>query len=309
MGARCDLCPLFKEGVVVPPSPAAAGKVRLVVIGDGPGRIDEKCRAPLSGAGGTLLFAALHKGGIKRGQCHVTNVALCRGESDKENERAAECCSPRLLAEVSGLPAGVPILTLGKAPLIAVLGVRSLLQARGFIWTAKEIDKKHVSITIKAAYKRKEGPKRDSAVLRGEILAARAGLRGRVVLPALHPSFILRADTWHPVFTLDIARAARLVGGGVCTPLEDVSPYHVGGPEVLRGLGATVSLDTETDGIDTRRCKMLCVGLSDTKKTVVIWPWKKAYAPRLAAFLRSRKGVVCHNGIFDIPVLRSHGVE
>ncbi len=162
---------------------------------------------------------------------------------------------------------------------------------------------------LKAAYKRKEGAKRDSAILRGDTLAARIPIAGRVVLPSLHPSFILRADTWHPVFRIDIGRAARLVLGSVSLPLEDVSRYQVGGLEVLRDLAPVVSLDTETDGIDTRRCKMLCVGLSDTRKTVVIWPWKKAYAKPLSKFLRSRAGVVCHNGIFDIPVLRSHGVE
>ncbi len=309
-GARCDLCPCFKEGVIVPPLPSASPKgLRLIVIGDSPSRTDERTREPLSGMAGKILHSELSKNGVSRASCHVDSVALCRGESDKENERAAECCAPRLLGELSKLPPDIPILALGKAPLVAVLGVRSLLQARGFIWTAKTVDPKQPPAALKAAYKKSVGVRRDNAILKAETMGGRGLLAGRTVLPTLHPSFILRADTWNPVFQIDIRRAARTVANEVVWPLEDVGQYVVGGLELLRGLGPTVSLDTETTGIDPMTCQLLCVGVSDIERTVVIWPWKASYARKFSKFLHSRERVIIHNSLFDVPVLRAHGVE
>ncbi len=309
MGARCLQCPLLKDGVIVPSSPASSGKVRLAIVGEVPGRLDERLGSPLNGLPGKVLDDALRTNGLKRSEAWVGNAALCRGDSDKENERAAECCAPRLLQELSHLPHGAPVLTLGKLPTKAVLGVRSILVARGFIWTAPEIPSATVKAAAKAALRAKDGPRKDAAMLRGETLATRASLSGRRVLPTIHPSFVLRADTWNAVFQLDSARASRAVLGTLPQPLEDVATHRVGGLEVLDGLGDTVSLDTETDGIDTRTCKMLCVGLSDGKSTAVIWPWRARYAKPLSRWLRSRAVVVAHNGLFDIPVLRNHGVK
>lgn len=307
-GARCDLCPLRENDIAVP-SYANRGALRLVIVGEGPGRTEEKLGAPFVGMSGKVLDEALSKNGLKRSEAWVGNVALCRGDSDKENERAAECCAPRLLSELHQLPESIPILALGKAAAKALLGVRSILVARGFIWKAPAFEKAHVKSTSKMAQRLQIGDKRDSAILRAETIAGRAAIAGRVVLPTIHPAFVLRADTWNPVFQIDVARAARVVRGETPVPLEDVAKYSVGGLEVLRALGRVVSLDVETDGIDTRRAKMLCVGMASRGAIGVIWPWKAKYAKRLSAFLRSREGVVCHNGIFDIPVLRSHGVE
>ncbi len=306
LGAHCQICPLREKGLPVPS--VAPKRIRLAIVGDNPHRLDEKLHQPFTGLPGRILDAELAKNGIRRSEAYLGNTSLCRGDSDKENERAGECCAPRLLRELQIQDANIPILTMGKAPLRAVLGQRNLLAARGFIWTAKEIPAAHVKSTLRQAWKRKPGPKRDSAVLRGETLAARGPLAGRVVLPSLHPGFFLRADTWNPVFQIDIRRCGNLLNGSLATPLEDVAPYTVGGPELLHGLQGTVSLDVETDGIDPMVCKMLCVGISDATKTVVIWPWHKRYAKPVQAFLRSRSEVICHNGIYDIPVMRNHGV-
>lgn len=73
-------------------------------------------------------------------------------------------------------------------------------------------------------------------------------------------------------------------------------------------LGPTVSLDVETDGVNPHECGLLCVGLSDGKRTVVIWPWRPTYASKLGRYLKTRDSVICHNGIFDRTVLRRHGV-
>jgi uracil-DNA glycosylase len=254
---------------------------------------------------GNVLDKALSKGKVNREECHITNTALCRGESDRDNERAAKCCAPRLLRELRELSPDIPILTLGKCAARAVLGVRSILVARGFVWAAKEIDS--VQAALKKAHKA-QGQKKEEGVLKAETLAGRAALSGRTVLPTIHPAFVLRADTWNPIFQLDMARACRAANGEL-GPLEDGGSHEVGDLTVLRGMGDVVSCDIETDGVKPLETKMLCVGLSDGKKTAVIWPWKKKYARPLGKWLGTRRSVVFHNGWnFDVLVMRQHGV-
>jgi uracil-DNA glycosylase len=57
--------------------------------------------------------------------------------TDKEKDAAAICCAPRLYRELQEIPKDVPILTLGKPAARSVLNVRSILLARGFVWTSK----------------------------------------------------------------------------------------------------------------------------------------------------------------------------
>jgi uracil-DNA glycosylase len=282
--------------------------------------VEEKLGVPFVGASGKLLDLLLRTNGLRRDKAHITNAALCRGESDRDNDKAAECCAPRLLRElaelrgttdksdrpqggvaiVSGAPAAAPpTILLGKTAARSVLGVTSILAARGFIFTAKVIEEQ----TIKAAGKAKSL----RAPLRAATLAGRAALSGGTYLPTLHPAFVLRADTWKPLIEIDFNRFARLVRGEI-RELADEAPYSLDFRD-LKTLGPIVSLDIETDGVKVLETKMLSVQISDGSRTVVLHPWLKKYARPLSKWLRTRKTVVTHNGYgFDIIVLRQHGV-
>lgn len=298
-GARCDICPLARGGIpqhpVVPPSPARA-PLRLVVAGEGPGRAEEKLRQPFVGASGQFLNERLRKDVDQpREACHITNAALCRGESDRDNERAAECCAPRLLNELAGLPAEVPIAALGKAATKSILSVGNILRSRGFVWRAPEIPDARIRVA-------KKDP------LRKMILEGRAQLAGRMVLPTLHPAFVLRADTWKPISQLDFRRIGRAARGELSRLHDDVEYVTTTDVERLSILGLVVSCDIETDGIDVHTCNILSVGLSDGKNGVQLWPWNDRMSKALAAFLATREQVVFHNGHnFDLIVLERHG--
>lgn len=297
-GARCDICPNSKGQLVASTTPS--GRVSLVIVGEHPTRVDEKMNAPFSGAPGHFLDDRLRRDAkLSRNSAHITNAALCRGDSDDDNERAAECCAPRLLKEIAELPADTPVVALGKSALRSLLGVRNILMARGFIWTVAEIEESRV----KAAFKSKQ-----DGILKGDTLRARQLLASRVVLPSIAPSFVLRADVYKPISELDFRRIGRVVRGEVCAPLEDECAYQVGGPEVLQSLGSSVSLDVETDALSQHLSNLLCVGLSDGVNTSVIWPWHPEMAAPLQAFLEGRAEVVCHNGPYDQQVLERHGV-
>lgn len=293
-GARCDLCPL-RGNPVVPPT--RVDNPALVIVGEGPGRVEEKMGAPFMGASGKFLDERLRKDAkIPRSACHITNAALCRGESDDDNERAAECCAPRLLNELSTLPSEAPILCLGKAATSSVLGVRNILSSRGFIWAAPEIAK----ATISAGYKKD--------ILKGDSLKLRAALAGRVVLPSLHPAFILRADTWKPVSEIDFRRVGRVVRGE-SKMTEDLCDYVIGGPELLARLGPVVSCDIETTGIDPMTCDILSIGLNDGVHGVQLWPWTDDWAREFSAAMKTKASVVFHNGVaYDLLVMQQHGV-
>ena len=302
-GARCDLCPL-RGNIVVPPTLHLSPK--FVVVGEGPGRVEERLGAPFLGQSGKLLDSHLAKNGLRRSDAWVTNAALCRGESDRENDKAADCCAPRLLRELAAHPGDKPIIALGKAATRSILGVKSILAARGFVWRAKEIPE----ATLKAA--RKASGKKDARAilsLRAATLEGRAALSGRVVFPMLHPAFILRADVWNPIFTLDFERFGRFMRGELKWPLADVAPYTTRFADI-RKLGKVVSLDIETDGVKVLETKILSVQTSDGRNTVVIHPWLPKYAARLSKWLASRTTVVGHNLFqFDLIVLKRHRVQ
>ena len=304
LGAHCNFCPL-NGSRIVPPKPASK-KLRLVIVGEGPGRVEENLGVPFMGMSGKVLDQQLRDNEIKRSECHITNTALCRGESDKDNERAAECCTPRLLRELSGLAPDVPILLLGKAATIAVLGLRSIMAGRGFIWRSKEIDSKKIKDAYRKAAKLSGKKGEAEAILRADTTAGRAGIPGRTVVPTLHPAFILRADTYHPIWRIDMARMGRVVRGEA--KLENEGKHEVGGPELLANMGPVVTCDLETSGVDVMTCTILCVGISDGARDVVLWPWKPAWKKRLAKFLGSREKVVFHNMNFDLTVLQNNDI-
>lgn len=197
LGCRCDECPLAKEGIPVFPEPPK-GKIQLLVVGEGPGRKEEIFGRPFVGPSGALLDQVCGEAGIRRQDLYLTNACLCRAESDQDLAKAAACCAPRLLSELT--QSDVPILALGKAAAKSVLGVSSIQLTRGFVWKMPDVRKK-----LKAT-------KRANVVKRAE-LEQRQALRGRTVFPTVHPAFVLRSDAWRPIFALDIKRVARWTKG------------------------------------------------------------------------------------------------
>jgi uracil-DNA glycosylase family 4 len=185
-GARCDICPLKGEPYV--PFVEPPGKPRLILVGEGPGMKETFRRVPFVGVSGRLLDDTLEDVGVERNDCYVTNAALCRGESDKDNDRAAECCAPRLLKELATLPKDVPIVAIGKAAARSILGVKSILLARGFVWTTRPLDSSIKSAEGAVRKARREAgldtssvsPERRPGKSRNPISHAAAGARAKL---------------------------------------------------------------------------------------------------------------------------------
>lgn len=328
-GCRCDICPARGKSPIVPAE--IKKKPRLVIVGQEPGGLELRLGKPFLGKSGQLLDHLLQgKEGLAademfdfnvqrhselREVAHVTNASMCRADGDKENEAAAVCCAPRLYHELAEVPKDIPILTLGKTAARSVLNVRSMMMARGFVWTTKEIDPAAIRALQRKADKTGNAVDR----LKHELLAGRALLAGRVVLPTLHPAFILRAEIWKPVLRVDVDRFRRILSGELDPKtLTDGAPnYTVVSRKAdvrqeLSRLGPEVSYDIETDGVDALHCKILCIGVADKDRAVIIGPWSPMmHAEILTAQLtrHTRSAVVGHNGFgFDQPCMEKDGV-
>ena len=330
-GALCHLCPL-KGGAFVPPS-APTGKLRLVLIGEGPGRRESLRREPFVGQTGDYLNQSLRDVGLDRADIHVTNAALCQPETDQEAERSAECCAPRLLRELAALPKDVPIATLGRAATRAVIGVKAIFLARGFVWTARDLATSVTSAEASLKKAEKEGKKIDDARLRLDTVKGRHALAGRTVLPTLHPTFaFIHSEVWSVIFNIDMDRIARWVRGELTYDMLADKVERVTSLSALRRkkrvflvtdnveeieaaskiLGKEVGCDIETERIKPLSpllAQIYTVQISDGDRSIVIAPWdKKRHAAVLDKFLAGRT-VVFHNGfVFDSVALNRDGV-
>jgi uracil-DNA glycosylase family 4 len=331
-GARCDLCPL-QGNTFVPYSPPTK-KLRLVLVGEGPGRVEVIRRTPFCGPTGQILTEELTTVGLDREEAHVTNATLCVGETDQENEQAAECCAPRLLKELADLPANVPIVVLGKAATRAVLGVKAIFLARGFVWTARDIADSVTGAEAALRKAEREKKKVDAASLRLETVQERQKLAGRTVLPTLHPTFaFIHNETWADHFRIDLDRAARWMRGELTADMLADKAERVTSLSALRRKRGTFLVTDNVDeiaaaskiikkevgvDIETERLKPLSpllvqiftVQISDGERSIVISPWdKERHAAVLTKFLKGRTAVF-HNGwVFDQVALERDGVS
>lgn len=310
--------------------PQTKNNPKFVIVGESPGRYELLRMTPFVGASGKMLDAELEAAGLDRRDAHVSNAILCHPDDDKELEAAIPCCAPRLANELAALSPDIPILSLGAGASKVTIGKGGILKYRGFIWRAPPIkpsqlqnakrlyEKRAGLIAMNKKGEKKKAPKSKitKALDSWELLKARDKISNRVVLPTVHPAMILRgADTWLPVFRIDLRRLKRLVNRTL--KLEGEGPFEqTSNPrkaaKLLRALGDTVTVDIETDNVDPMRCAITCVGVADVKdprKAVVIDPWDDAkHAPVLAAALKKRTAVT-HNGpAFDNIALKLRGI-
>lgn len=308
----------------MPPQPSSLD-TKVLFVGEAPGRKEEIVGRPFVGMTGQFLRGLCREVDIDIRHAHLSNAALCRSNIDKENDEAAVCCAPRLLKELAAFDSKIPIVTFGKSSTLSVLGVRSIMHSRGFVWTARKLDTSAENAWKEAKKAKARGaPKAKQLRLKAQIVSGRAKLAGRTVLPTVHPAFVLRSDTWLPILKLDLDRISRWLRGKLThRKLLENGPYVVvtKRDDVRRELAKlkpVISEDIETgastpggsDGANPNRNKILCIGISDGKHTVVIWPWKsKVHAPLLRAFHRRVTVISMHNGYnFDQISMAKEGI-
>ncbi len=110
----CVACRLRRgcTGVVVAEGDPAA---RLVIVGEGPGREEDRLRRPFVGQGGELLDHILASAGIAREEAYLTNTVKCRppGNRTPRPDEIETCTALWLDAQLTLLRPRV-ILSLGN---------------------------------------------------------------------------------------------------------------------------------------------------------------------------------------------------
>lgn len=118
-GAKCSSCPRKGQTPVGPSGPPGA---RVCWLGQDPGQTEVQMGQPFVGATGKRLaniWAAAEKSigkEVPRKEIFVTNTCCCLPvtKSPKEAKLAADCCRPRLLAELRQLHPDAWILAMGR---------------------------------------------------------------------------------------------------------------------------------------------------------------------------------------------------
>ena len=155
---RCDLAAERQQVVVSRGNPAA----RLMLIGEGPGAQEDSTGLPFVGRSGQLLDQLLAAAGIDSNRdAYVCNVVKCRPPANrKPKPMELVACRPWLDRQIALVNPAV-ILLLGATALEGVLGIKGGITSLRGQWHASEIE----------------------------------FLRGRRLMPVLHPSYLLRFNS------------------------------------------------------------------------------------------------------------------
>ena len=273
-GAQCSICPLreAREGGPVPNE--WPDRPIALLVGEAPGENEVKKGAPFIGRAGLELMQGLGAVGIRRSQVALSNVVLCRPPENKydrlvhqiqkENKKRdaegldliptpAQCCRPRLVREIAALP---KVIALGSVALHATVGHGSIMESRG--------GPREVSIESEP----------------GTIVQAR-------VLPALHPSFVMRSRRWRGAFRADLGRAFRWFSSGLAW--RDPSIIYIPRPSQLRAFlyairSAPLSVfDVETfagfpDHFEPMEDRLKCIGIGVADGRTCVIPFRSVEA-------------------------------
>ena len=127
----CVQCPLHATRTKAVPgegSPSA----RVMLIGEAPGREEDKRGLPFVGAAGRFLDEVLAGSGVERSDLFITNTVKCRPENNRppRKREADTCTSLYLFAQIELINPAL-IMLLGSVATRQLLGVRSVHEVRG----------------------------------------------------------------------------------------------------------------------------------------------------------------------------------
>jgi len=93
-----------------------AQDARVMLVGEGPGEVEDQTGRPFVGAAGQKLDEVLGSVGISRGEVYITNVVKCRPPGNRvPTKKEMEACISYLEAQIALVNPGL-IITLGNTP-------------------------------------------------------------------------------------------------------------------------------------------------------------------------------------------------
>jgi uracil-DNA glycosylase family 4 len=259
------------------------GSPRVAIVGEAPSEDDVSYGRPFMGAAGGYLSKVLAASGLVRQTCFVGNVyqyGLGRGEKIERVSKTSwewEASVSTLKSDLLKFDPDI-IISLGEAPLQVLAEKKSISKWRGSIYPA-----------LGGAFK---------------------------AVAAYHPSFILRNYALSPIFSFDIAKAAKeskIKGLNIPNRKCLINPSFAQAIEYLRYLESCdiVAMDFETT---MGKAVPLCLGFAPTKDEAMCIPFG-VYSEMeefklwqaIERFCKSPAKKVFANALFDVSVLLVHG--
>jgi len=119
---KCGLCRLYKKCESPKMRPSGKGKKRILIVGEAPGKNEDKEGKAFVGKAGRLLKKTLKKVGINmRRDCILTNSLICRPPKNATpTNDQIEWCFPNLLKTIQRYEPDI-IITVGKPALQSIL--------------------------------------------------------------------------------------------------------------------------------------------------------------------------------------------
>ena len=137
-GAKCSACPFAVKGQAVRPVWGEGPyEPDGIIVGEYPSAEDAAVGRPFTGGTGLAFHAVLTKAKLDRDTLYLAHAILCQPPPNKTEpmlRKAAVCCRPALLSQLSKFPTTTPTLAMGKwAAFGLTLRDRGMMGSRGFI--------------------------------------------------------------------------------------------------------------------------------------------------------------------------------
>jgi DNA polymerase len=127
----CVKCPLHESRTVAVPGDGKPS-AKVMIIGEAPGREEDKTGHPFVGAAGRFLNEVLEGTGFARADFFITNTVKCRPPNNRTPRKGeVDTCTADYLFEQIELVNPKLIMLLGVVAAKKLLGVKSINEARG----------------------------------------------------------------------------------------------------------------------------------------------------------------------------------
>lgn len=135
---RCTACPLHQDAIG-PTSYSGTPTSPLMIVGEGPGGVEDEYGVPLVGPSGHLLDKALASVKVTRDRIYTTNVIKCRPKGNRTPSVAeGEFCASRWLEQEIASVQPKVIVALGSVALRYLGGPdKRITRERGLWFTTK----------------------------------------------------------------------------------------------------------------------------------------------------------------------------
>lgn len=129
----CVRCPLCKSRTQAVPGEGLP-RARCMIIGEAPGKDEDKTGKPFVGSAGRYLDHLLEGSGIDRSDFFITNIVKCRPEGNRLPKalEVETCTSNYLFAQIELVDPDIIVL-LGSVAAKKLLGVKKVEEVRGRI--------------------------------------------------------------------------------------------------------------------------------------------------------------------------------